>query len=321
MPTFNKGLLTFGVLICSNVVGFAQSRDSIPEKTKAYVADKFPMARVLNLEANVVSPYRYSSQFMGTDLPEGKVENLYQLRASANINFISKSKWSLGTIVNYRYLSAKLENNSKNKDFQYHSESLNLTYYSKIFGKTAIFTGSAIVDGSEQNFERIRGVVTGTLVLKATRETLITLGLVGLIDPGALLPVIPSFGYKRKFSDGWVADVILPKGVYIRKDIFNDGRISLGSELDNTFFYLYNLDKTGRTYSLNQMEINSGLTYEHYLGNSFVATFKTGIKNVPSARVFEKSARQNDYISKASPEASLYFNVGLSFNPFGKKKK
>lgn len=321
MSIFNKGTLVFSVFILSNVAGLAQKRDSIPEKAKAFIADKFPMARVLNLEYNLVSPYRYSSDLLGAELPERKVENLYQLKASANINFFTTKNWSLGTILGYRYVSAKLENTPGKKEFQYHSESLNLSHYSRLFGKTAMYTASAVVDGTERHFERVRGVLTATLVLKATRETQMTLGLIGLIDPGALVPVFPSFSYKHHFSNGWIADVILPKGVLMRKNVLENGRFSVGSELENTFFYLYGLDDTGKTYSLNQMEINSGLTYEHYLGSSFVATFKTGMKNVVNARIFEKSAAQNDYIFKASPEPSIYFNVGLSFNPFGKKKK
>lgn len=321
MPVYNKWTLVSSVLILSNVVCFAQKRDSIPEKAKAFIADKFPMARALNLEYNLVSPYRYTSKFLGAAQPEGKLENLYQLKASANINFITSKRWSLGTILGYRYISAKLENTQERKDFHYHSESLNLSHFSKLFGKTAMYTASAVVDGTEQHFERVRGVLTATLVLKATRATQMTVGLIGLIDPGALVPVFPSFSYKHQFSGGWTADVILPKGILMRKNVFENGRFSIGSELENTFFYLYGLDQTGRTYSLNQMEINSGFTYEHYLGNSFVATFKTGMKNVVDAKIFEKSEAQRDYIFKASPEPSLYFNVGLSFNPFGKKKK
>ncbi|WP_316753190.1 DUF6268 family outer membrane beta-barrel protein [Pedobacter gandavensis] len=321
MPVFNKTALIFSVLVLSGLAGFSQTRDSIPEKIKAYVADKFPMARVLNLEYNTVSPYRFSSKFLGTALPEGKVENFYQLKASANINFISNRKWTLGTIVNYRYVSVGLENENNKRDFQYHSESLNLTRYATLFGKVVVFTASAIVDGSEHDFERVRGVLTGTIVLKATRQTQMAVGLIGLIDPGAIVPVVPSFSYKHQFRNGWLADVILPKGLLLRKNVFANGRFSIGSELENTFFYLYNVDKSGKTYSLNQMEINSGLTYEHHLGGSFIATVKSGMKNMIEAKVFEKSARQNDYIFKAIPEASLYFNIGLSFNPFGQKKK
>lgn len=320
MSIFNKRGFIFSTLLLIHTVGFAQIRDSIPQRAKAYIADKFPMARVLNLEYNLSGPYNYSSKLLGTALPEGKVESLYQLKGSVNVNFFSNRKWSFGSILSYRYVSVGLENENQRRDFHYHSESLNLSRFSRLFGKTAIYTASAIVDGTEKHFERVRGVVSGTLLLKASRETQISVGLVGLLDPGSLVPIFPSFGYKHQFNNGWLADVILPRGVLIRKNVFSNGRFSLGSELENTFFYLYNFDQTGKTYSLNQMEINSGLTYEHHLGGSFIATFKTGLKNAIEAKVFEKSATQNDYVFKAKPEPSFYFNAGLSFNPFGKKK-
>lgn len=324
-----KPVICYAVILLVSTTGFAQTKDSIPEKVIAYVSDKFPSTRAFNVEYSQVTPYKYSSKFLGTNLPESKVENLYQLKTSANINFIKKKKWVLGTLLTYRYISAEVENagiqsgidQNLKEDFHYHSESLNLTYFSTLFNKMAIYSSSVIVDGSEQHFERVKGMLTGTIVLKANAATKMTIGLVVFIDPSAQIPVLPIFSYEHKFKNGWIADVILPKGAFMRKNIFDNGKISIGSESDNTTFYLYNLDNTRKTYSFNQLEINSGVIYEHYLGGSFIATFKTGMKNVPTARIFEKSDSQDDYIFKAAPKASFYFNAGISFNPFSQRKK
>lgn len=327
MSLFNKATLTFSTFILSNGLCFSQTRDSIPQKAMAYITDKFPITRVLNIEYNQLAPYKYSSNFLGSNLPEGEVKNLYQLKASANINFIRKKKWMLGTTLSYRYISTEVENtnmllgNSQNikEDFHYHSESLNLTYFSKLFKKMTIYSASLMVDGSEQHFERARGIFTGVMVLKANATTKMTAGLAFLVDRSAQLPILPIFSYEHKFKNGWVADVILPQGAFMRKNIFNNGRISFGSELGNTFFYLYNLDRTEKVYNLNQIEINSGVIYEQHLGGTFITTFKTGMKNIANARIFGKSDSQSDYIFKATPKATFYFNAGISFNPFRKK--
>lgn len=324
-----KKLVLMALALSLSATAFSQTKDSLAQKVTAYAADKFPIARAFNLEYSMVTPFKYSSTYLGSDLPEGKVENLQQVRVSSTINFIKKKKWTLGTTLTYRYIStetnsANLQNGTienRKEDFHYHSQSINFSYFSKLFGKTAIYSGSVITDGSQESFERIKGLVSATLVLKATRETQMTLGFVAFVDPSAVFPVFPSFTYKHQFTNGWTADVILPMGAFMRKNIASNGRLSIGSELANTYFYLYDLDNTGKTYAMNQMEINSGLTYEHHLGKSFIASFKTGVKNVPNSRIFERGKSQNDYIFKASPEASFYFNAGISFNPFGKAKK
>lgn len=322
MKTLSKVLIPFAILPFKNIV-YAQKRDSIPLKVRAFVADKFPQTRDLNIEYTMVTPYQYSSKLQNTDLPDNKVNNFQQIKANANIYFFKKKTWLLSTSLNYRYTSMNTENpvfseaSNSQKDFHYHSEAVNFSYFSKLFSKTAIYSATVSVDGSDQHFERLRGMVAGTLILKATPKTKMTLGLAAFIDPSTTIPILPIFTYENKFENGWVLDVLLPKKVLIRKDIFINGRISLGTEMDNTSFYIY---RSNKTYEYRQLEINSGVIYEHNLGGNFIGTFKTGIRATPSARVFDKQESFKDYIFEAQYKPSFYFNVGVSYNPFGKPR-
>lgn len=325
MNTFRKALVPLAFFPFKNIV-FAQKKDSIPNKLIAFVTDKFPQARDLNIEYTQLTPYNYSSAFQGADLPDNKVKNFSQVNANANIYFIKNRKWMLSTALNYRYTSIETENatslfsnESSNKaDFHYHSEALNFTYFSKLFNKTAIYSATASVDGSDQHFERLRGMLTGNIILKATPTTRMTLGLAVMIDPSTQFPVLPIFTYEHKFGNGWVADVILPQKLLIRKDVFSNGRISFGSEMNNTSFYLYQADKT---YEFRQLNINSGIIYEHNLGSNFIGTLKTGVRATPNSRIFDKEESFKDYIFEAKSKPSFYFNVGVSYNPFGKLRK
>lgn len=324
-----KKKLLIGMALLFSMLFFSQKKDSIApaKKVLSYFAERFPVTRVINVEYNQVTPYNYTSKLSDKDLPEGKVNNLYQLKASANIHFIKKPKWMLGTTLSYKYTSMNINKSdmlsgssgSENINFGYHTEALNLSYFSKLFKKNVIYSGSFIVDGSDHKFERIHGIISGNMVLKATPETKMTLGLIAFLDPSSVFFIAPSFTYRHQFANGLIADVLLPKGSYLRKEVFSqNGRVSLGSELDNTFFYLYNFNNSDKTYNFSQLEINSGLTYEHTLGRFFIATLKTGIKSIPIARVFEKNKKMRDYIFDAKPKASFYFNIGISFNPFAK---
>jgi hypothetical protein len=320
MKTFRKALIPFAFLPFKNIV-YAQKKDSIPLKVRAFVADKFPQTRDFNLEFTQTTPYKFTSNLNGNELQENKVKDFHQVKANANIYFVKNRKWQLSTSLNYRYTSINTENPvsdyQQKSDYHYFSEAINANYFSKLFNKIAVYSASVSVDGSEQHFERIRGILTGLIVLKANPKTKITLGAAVFIDPSSQVPVLPIFTYEHKFDNGWVADILLPKKVLMRKNVFSNGRISFGSELDNTSFYLYRSDKT---YEYRQVEINSGAIYEHNLGGYFIGTLKTGIRATPNARVFEKQESFKDYVFEAKYKPSFYFNIGISYNLFGKPK-
>lgn len=305
---------------------YSYSQDSISQKLVAYNADKFAITRPLNIEFSQITPYKFTSNYLGNE-SKGKVRNAYQAEVSMNGNFIVKKNWMLGATFNYNYISSSIEltdsdgtKRVEDNDFHYHASALNFTYISKLFDKPAFFTASVIVDGSEKHFERVKGIATGTIILKANAKTKMGIGLIGVIDPTAQIPVIPMFTYEHKFNNGVMLDASLPRHFYIRKNLFTNGRISLGTELDGTSFYLYDQFGTKDKYEFRQLEINSGFMYEHHLGGSFIATFKTGMRNTPSgsSRVFRKNESFDSYLLETSPKPAFYINAGLSFNPFGK---
>ncbi|MBL1220574.1 hypothetical protein JET18_06970 [Chryseobacterium sp. L7] len=321
MKTLRRALVPLALLPFKNIV-YAQKKDSIPLKVRAFFADKFPQNRDLNIEFTQTAPFQFSSKLHGNALPDHKVKSFQQVKAGVNIYFVKKKNWLLSTALNYRYTAIDTEealltgNNTKN-DYHYHSEALNLSYFSKLWNKTAIYSASVSADGSDQHFERIRGMVTASLVLKATPKTKMLIGIAGIIDPSSQVPILPVFTYENKFNNGWVLDILLPRKVMVRKDIFSNSRISLGTEMDNTSFYTY---RNNRTYEFRQLEINSGAIYEHNLGGNFIGTLKTGIRAVPQARAFDKEESIRDYIFEANYKPSFYFNVGISYNPFGKPR-
>jgi len=320
MKILNKIILPLAILPLNKII--AQKKDSIPQKVVAFVTDKFPQTRDLNVEFTQLTPYKFSPELYDADLPENKIKNYQQVKANANVYFIKNRKWMLSTSLNYRFTHLESENEmplfNNEQNFHYHSEALSLTRFSKLFNKIAIYSATASVDGSEQNFERIRGMLTASLVLKATADTKMTVGLAVIIDPSAQVPAMPIFTYEHRFGNGWVADVILPKKVVMRKDIFKNGRLSLGTEMDGTNFYLY---PDGKRYEFRQLEINSGAMYEHKLGNNVIGTLKAGLRATPSSRIFAKEDSFNDYIFDMNTKPSFYFNVGISYNPFGKPRQ
>ena len=320
MKILNKIIVPLAILPLNKII--AQKKDSIPQKVVVFVTDKFPQTRDLNVEFTQLTPYKFSPELYDADLPENKIKNYQQVKANANVYFIKNRKWMLSTSLNYRFTHLESENEmplfNNEQNFHYHSEALSLTRFSKLFNKIAIYSATASVDGSEQHFERIRGMLTASLVLKATADTKMTVGLAMIIDPSSQVPAMPIFTYEHRFNNGWVADIILPKKVVMRKDVFKNGRLSLGTEMDGTNFYLY---PDGKRYEFRQLEINSGAMYEHKLGNNLIGTLKAGLRATPSSRIFAKEDSFKDYIFDMNAKPSFYFNVGISYNPFGKPRQ
>lgn len=321
MKTLRRALIPLALLPFKSMM-YAQKKDSIPLKVRAFYADKIPQSRNFNIEYTLVTPSSFSSQLHGQDLPENKVKSFQQMKADANIYFIKKKNLLLSTALNYRYTSISNENQvipgtETEENFHYHSEAINLVYFSRLFKKTAIYSANISVDGSDQHFERIRGLVTASLILKATPKTKMSLGLAGIIDPSSQIPVLPIFTLENRFNNGWVLDILLPKKVLVRKDFFSNGRISLGTEMDNTSFYTY---RNNSTYEFRQVALNSGAIYEHNLGGNFIGTFKTGLRANINSRAFNKQDSFNDYIWKGTYKPSFYFNVGISYNPFERRR-
>ncbi|SDH05570.1 hypothetical protein [Chitinophaga filiformis] len=313
-----------GILIFSAEC-FSQNRDSLnmPKRVETYAADKFAVTRPLNIEFVYSTPYNFTSEQQGKSLPESKVTGFTQLKMSANYNFIKRKTWMLGASAGYRRTSIEADITQSagsiknvNDEFHYLYSSLNVTYFSTLFNKRTIYTSSLIVDGSERYFERVKGLVTASMILKANQRTKLIVGMLVNIDPSAQAPFMPTVAYEHKFINGFSADVTFPRYLYLRKLVGANGRLSFGSEIDRTSFYLYNLDSTSQKYEYRQLDLNSGLVYEHILTKYLLLTVKTGAKMTPSGRIFRKEDSFGDPVYKTTPDPTFYFNIGVSFNPF-----
>jgi hypothetical protein len=310
----------------------AQTQDSIVKKVTRSAAETFAERMPFSIDFKQYGNYNFTSSLRGQDLPAGTVTNWSQFTASANINLIQRRRWLLQGNAFYRVINeesnfsgsvAGVPQRSKN-EYQYFTEGLNISYFSRLFGKTVIYSAGVNVDGSERSFERIRGLFFGSLVLKADDKTRMNVGLLASTDPSSMLPgvPIPTFLYQHKFNNGLEADLFLPQYLYVRKQMFGNGRLSAGWELDpNTTFFLYNAGQDRKTYQYRQIDLNMGLAYEHILPGHIVLGLRAGYRMNPYSRAFEKDRSFSDYAWKASNDPAPYVNLGLSFNPFAKRKK
>jgi hypothetical protein len=293
---------------------------------------EFPRTRILNFEYNQSFARDFESELFGEDFQEGEIQGQRSFNAAVNLPFYRKKKLVLTASANYDFNEFKfggLENVSMTSpfeqngtvDFHNFSTAISATVFSKLFKKPVIYNSSIIADGNDKGFQRLKGLVGASLVMKRTDRTTITLGLIVFVDRTAQIPFFPTFTYNHQFKNSeWEFDFILPSRILMRRPVGTNGRISLGTTFGGNGFYA-NVDNPNLpdVFEYSQLEINTGLIYEHRLSYNLVATAKGGMTNFISNRLTEKGEPNKDFIYKNTQGATGYFNVGFSFNPFAKK--
>lgn len=328
-----KKLFVFLPLLLS-LIANAQQQEPFKQKAQAAIADRFPATRAFDIRYRQYFPSDFNSELFDRDFQSGEVKKHYRVSAAANIPVVSRPKWNITTSVNYRYEAFELENvqtvpelnhyaTADNKsDFHYFSGALSFTYFSQLLKKPFIYNGSIIADGSEKNIERLKGVFGATLLLKANRSTKIGAGVIVFIDPILQIPVLPVFIAEHRFKNSpWMLDFILPQRLFLKRPLFKDGQLSIGSEMNSDGFYTY--PKTAglaQVYDYRRLELLSGVTYEHALRSKIVFSFKAGMSNILRSRMSERGEHISNRTWSSKQDPSGYFSFGLSFNPLLKSK-
>jgi hypothetical protein len=313
----------------------AQDTATFKKKAQALITDKFPITRTFDIQYLQYLPSDFDSELYGQHYSKADIKNHYKLRVTANIPLLSGKKWSITGSLNYRYEALEFENvktppnfadagidNSKH-EFHYFSGAMSFTYFSQLFHKPVIYNASIIADGSEKDIERLKGFAGATMFLKRTQRTLIGVGFLVFIDPAMQLPVVPTVAITQRFKNSpWSIDLILPQRLFLKRELFGNGRFSIGTELGNDNFYTYPASSlfNSKVYNYAHLELKSGITYEHKLNRLVIVTFKTGIAHVVSSRASARGESSNKYVLSTSPAPTGYFSLGLSFNPWLKKK-
>jgi hypothetical protein len=310
-----------------------QSTDSLKQKTVIGIKEKFPRVRFLNFEYGQSLSRDFDSELFDQAFQEGKIKAQRQFSAVANIPIYRTRKWSLTGSLNYEFNELEFDNIETTDvtvfeqngivDFHNFSTALSSTYFSTLFKKPVIYNASLIVDGNDKGFERIKGLVGLSFILKRTERTTMTLGAIVFVDPTTQIPFFPTFSYNHRFKNSkWEVDFILPQRLLFRRFVGENGRFSIGSSFGATGFYV-NVDNPefADVFEYSQLEIKSGIIYEHRFNNYLIGTFQGGIQNFISNRLTEKGEPTSDFIYQNNQNATGYFQAGISIDPFAKRRK
>jgi len=329
-----KALFLFSLIIGPQFLFSQKDTLSSIKETSRQIKAEFPRTRILNFEYGQSLSRDFDSELFGDDFQKGEIKNQKNFNVSLNLPFYYTEKLVLTASANYNFNEFEfqgLENTSETILFEqdgivgFHnfSGSVSGTYFSQLFGKPVIYNASIIVDGNDKGFERLKGLVGASLIMKRTERTTITLGAIAFVDPTSQIPFFPTFTYNHDFKNSpWEFDFILPQRLLFRRYIGENSRLSLGSTFGGNGFYVnVNAPDFPNVFEYSQLEINSGLIYEYRLSDYIITTVKGGLTNFISNRLTEKGEPTGDYIYENNQDATGYFNVGFSIDPFAGKKK
>ncbi len=310
-----------------------ETQDSLQQKAVQGIKEKFPRTRILNFEYGQNLSRDFDSELFDEDFQKGEIKAQRNFNVSANIPIYKTRKWSLTGSANYQFSEFEFDNieatNSsvfeQNGIVNFHnfSAALSSTYFSSLFKKPVIYNASIIVDGNDNGFERLKGLVGLSFIMKRTARTTMTLGAIVFVDPTSQIPFFPTFSYSHRFKNSkWEVDFILPQRLLLRRFVGKNGRFSIGSSFGSTGFYV-NVDNPdfAEVFEYSQLEIKSGVIYEHRFSDYLIGTFQGGLQNFISNRLTEKGEPTGDFIYENNQDATGYFQVGVSIDPFAKSKQ
>jgi len=325
MKLSNFSILVMLITLGANPAIAQTHSDTLRVKAGKYITNKFPATRFLDFQYEQFFPTDYTTTLHGKDFEEGTLSSQKRFKAALNFPIYMKGTFIVSSSWRYKYESltfkdveSRLVNgigliHDKHEDFHFFSGALSVTHRSKLFGKNVVYNANLITDGSHKGFERISGTLMAVMVMKRDKTTTLTLGTILNTSPTAIFFILPTFTLEHKLNDKYMLDLAFPKYGYIRKEVFGNGRLSVGIRYEGELFFTYP-KQTGfmDTYTYNRNEIRTELMYEHHLSKNFIVTLRGGGVNTFWGQMKVKNS--NEELIKTSQHMNMFFNVGISYN-------
>lgn len=309
-------------------------RDSV-RKTIQTLNQIYPGIRTYSVQFESPSNRNYAADLFDEQFENGEITKNYRIRTFASIPILQRKEINLRGSINHLYQHIRVDevsNVSNSFPTLNHSESLDLhdvtvsltaIHSDSIGNKAAIFSASAMVNSRNvKQVEKFKMLFTATVILKATRNTVMTAGLAGFIDPSAIIPFFPTFTYWHKFpQSNWQFDFILPSRAYMRHPVMNKGWLSIGTEMTGTHSFSTPEQSilTG-DYEHSSLLIQSGLNFEYPVSDHFLLGVRGGLENAVTSRMVKVNEKSTNYVSSHKTDPAMFFNVSLSFVPGLKRK-
>ncbi|MFV0536260.1 MAG: DUF6268 family outer membrane beta-barrel protein [Dysgonomonas sp.] len=324
------GILFSILLICQIATVSAQisSSDTITQKIRSYVARNFSQARTFNLYWETGPSFDYKLKKNGQEIENGKIRDTHTIKFGVNVPILLLKKFSVyvNGQANYHKFEA-IDNTTSNissvfskKDgaYSYYKGGFSTTYRTKVLGKSLLLNANISGDGWEKGFEKIEGTFSAVMVLKNTPTTNLSLGAYGMTLYNQI-PIMPIITYWHQFNPKLSLDVTLPSRVYLRYQLNDQHRFSLGSQMEGERFYMQpNIEGLPKTSLYSNTTIKPELVYEFIINKHFYLIARGGGSAIINSGFYKTNRKgiDNDPLVEFDRSVTPFFNLGFSYNLF-----
>lgn len=306
-----------GISTSLSFISHAQTRDTIQSPK----LQNYPLERPFILQYDRMNNAEYTNRDRdGQILHEGKAQ-VTRFKAFGAFKVYQKKKFTLSAsalyshenITNYEYKDA--ENKLSKSTFNVDDVDLavNGTYMSTLWNIPIIYSGSVIMSSPNLiDVKRVSAIASSSLIFVKGPQTRYTLGLVLLLDPSVVTPVLPIVTYWHRFNNPlWEVDVVLPQKVIVRRADFLEGWLTIGSELYGNGFFASASTGLPSNYEYRFADIYSGIGYERLIGK-FLIGARTGFRSTLQGRMLKVYNRNSDYLFETKTNTVPYFNLNVA---------
>lgn len=199
---------------------------------------------------------------------------------------------------------------------------LNLTKVLKIKGKTVVMNGSvAYVARQIHEPQRVTGVVTTMVYLITNKKQSLAVGITGLIDNRALIPVLPVISYTRFMKQNWNLEMLLPAYIRFRKLHSGSFFTSMGIKAESLNSYYTGSWTNNGTVEWRNTNIKAFVGIEKQIFKTLWFNIETGYLNRFNSGFARPDADNRDLIVQGRFASNLYLNFGVFIKPDPTKKR
>jgi hypothetical protein len=314
-----------------NEAAIKKIRDSLTLEGLSAYAVRYPQLRQGSVAVDLIGNTNVKGGLNGRDLYEGKM-NITRIRSVFNVPVSHWGKNMVTATVGYqqhRLQTTEIKSFSPTfptTDIDVTKRTVSLTAnFSRsdsIFNHPVFY--SVGVSGITDEFSSIKrvnylGVIT--VPLKRTQYSSLSVGVVVILDPSAVTPVITVVSYWHKYKNSALELFVdIPSRIALRKQLSKRSWASVGTELGGSLqFFELNQPSLPQHSIYSYAELRSGATFEYQATKKLILGINGGMFNTFSTRMFDRNDKPKDYFYKGSNGTSPYVSFSLSFLPFLKR--
>ncbi|MBR2017919.1 MAG: hypothetical protein IKA00_11645 [Prevotella sp.] len=228
------------------------------------------------------------------DMTKGSMHRKMKAMINASRTFVIDRHLSMGLSAGYRFYDFDFDfDNASAIDMggKYHTLRLggNALYNTMLWNRPLVIMGNMSIEGGKWGLERISGIGVAMLMLKATREEMLGVGLIGLINSTSDFPIFPMAIYRKVYSPQWILNLNHP---FFSLQYVHDDKQTLmaGFAFENERFWLKpSLEGLPEVTLFNRSVVRTGLNYDLKLSKECSLTAQTGWEYTMRARMFHRN--------------------------------